>query len=481
MGISFTSSVGSFADPGRSFANLEADLVANLVTASTDIAMLIDGSGTITDVSLADEALLGPVGKSWIGRRFVDVVTAESRAKVEKLLAESKGIEIGSRREVNHPIPGGEDLPISYTVLTLSTDGQQRLALGRDLRAIAVLQQKLVETQLAMESDYARLRNAEAQYRVLFDTASEAIIIVDAASRKVLEANTVARRTIEPDGRRMLGIELESLFAERSRRDLEELIAATRASGESEICDLILAGGDKPIAVAANFYRQQGAMRISLRFGRASQGSLDPGAHDLIAKAGRELPDAIVVTNVDLEIVAANESFLDLAEIATSAQATGRSFAEMIGRRGVEMGLVKTAVDTNRTVRNFSTVMSTAFGASVDVELSGTAMNESGTRFYGFSLRRVSRNQPTSSAAEPLRSANDMTGLVGRVPLRDIVRETVDIIEQLCIEAALDLTRNNRASASEMLGLSRQSLYSKLRRYNIGDLTAEDADDSASN
>ena len=480
MGISFPSAGGSFADPGRSFANLEAALVANLVTASTDIAMLIDGSGTITDVALSDEALLGPVQKSWIGSRFIDVVTVESRRKVEKLLAESKGIEIGSRREVNHPIPGNDDLPISYSVLTLSPDGQ-RLALGRDLRAIALLQQKLVETQLSMESDYARLRNAEAQYRVLFDTANEAIVIVDAANRKVLEANTVARRTIEPDGRRILGAELENLFAARSRRDLEELIAATRASGESESADLVLSGGDKSIPVIANFYRQQGATRISLRFGRTAQGRLDPGSHDLIAKAGRELPDAIVVTNADLEVVAANESFLDLAEIATSGQATGRSFGEMIGRRGVEMGLVKTAVDTNGTVRNFSTVMSTAFGASVDIELSGTAMNEGGTRFYGFSLRRVSRSQPTSSAAEPLRSANDMTGLVGRVPLRDIVRETVDIIEQLCIEAALDLTRNNRASASEMLGLSRQSLYSKLRRYNIGDLTAEDADDSASN
>ena len=59
---------------------------------------------------------------------------------------------------------------------------------------------------------------------------------------------------------------------------------------------------------------------------------------------------------------------------------------------------------------------------------------------------------------------------LGRVPLRDIVGETTDVIEQLCIEAALELTSDNRASASEMLGLSRQSLYVKLRRYGLGDL-----------
>ena len=50
------------------------------------------------------------------------------------------------------------------------------------------------------------------------------------------------------------------------------------------------------------------------------------------------------------------------------------------------------------------------------------------------------------------------------------MRETTDVIERLCIEAALELTRDNRASAAEMLGLSRQSLYVKLRRYGLGDL-----------
>jgi DNA-binding NtrC family response regulator len=47
------------------------------------------------------------------------------------------------------------------------------------------------------------------------------------------------------------------------------------------------------------------------------------------------------------------------------------------------------------------------------------------------------------------------------------VSETTDLIEQMCIEAALELTGDNRSSAAEMLGLSRQSLYVKLRRFGI--------------
>jgi len=68
----------------------------------------------------------------------------------------------------------------------------------------------------------------------------------------------------------------------------------------------------------------------------------------------------------------------------------------------------------------------------------------------------------------------ELSRLVGRMPLKDIVGETVDMIEKMCIQSALTLTHNNRASASEMLGLSRQSLYVKLRRYGmVSDQDAE--------
>ena len=71
------------------------------------------------------------------------------------------------------------------------------------------------------------------------------------------------------------------------------------------------------------------------------------------------------------------------------------------------------------------------------------------------------------------RSVEQLTELVGRVSLKELVVETTDMIEKLCIEAALELTQDNRAAAAEMLGLSRQSLYVKLRRYGLGDLPVD--------
>ena len=67
------------------------------------------------------------------------------------------------------------------------------------------------------------------------------------------------------------------------------------------------------------------------------------------------------------------------------------------------------------------------------------------------------------------RSVDHLTNLVGRMPLKDIVRDSTTLIERLCVEAALKLTDDNRASAAEILGLSRQGLYSKLKRFGIDD------------
>jgi DNA-binding NtrC family response regulator len=94
---------------------------------------------------------------------------------------------------------------------------------------------------------------------------------------------------------------------------------------------------------------------------------------------------------------------------------------------------------------------------------------------YGFVIRLIGRRIHEAPAAEHdlPRSVEQLTDLVGRMSLKDIVRESTDLIERLCIEAALSYTSDNRASAAEILGLSRQSLYSKLHRYGLGNLAGD--------
>jgi DNA-binding NtrC family response regulator len=78
------------------------------------------------------------------------------------------------------------------------------------------------------------------------------------------------------------------------------------------------------------------------------------------------------------------------------------------------------------------------------------------------------------AGAEYPRSVEQLTELIGRKTLKEIVRESTELIERMCIEAALTHTSDNRASAAEILGLSRQSLYSKLHRFGLGNFDDKD-------
>ena len=88
---------------------------------------------------------------------------------------------------------------------------------------------------------------------------------------------------------------------------------------------------------------------------------------------------------------------------------------------------------------------------------------------FAFVIRDLSRHV---GAREPGPSVDgeamqNVIDLVGSAPLKELVAATADVVERMCIETAVQLTNNNRAAAAEMLGLSRQSLYVKLRKYNL--------------
>ena len=129
------------------------------------------------------------------------------------------------------------------------------------------------------------------------------------------------------------------------------------------------------------------------------------------------------------------------------------------------------------SVRLFATTLRGEYGAAAEIEVSGgggaaAASSPASASPSAHVGRRLAAE--TRAGRELPRSVEQLTELVGRVPLKDLVRETTDVIERLCIEAALELTGDNRASAAEILGLSRQSLYVKLRRYGLGDLGPEE-------
>lgn len=473
------SAVNRFKAPQAMLGDLDAEVAATMIEAAADVALVLDRDGIIRDLAVAsDELAAEDYAKRWVGQHWVETVTAESRTKVEELLRDAAARSELRWRQVNHPSNGGPAVPVRYFALPLGKDGRI-IAIGRDLRAMAMLQQRLVDAQIAMEREYARLRQAETRYRYLFQLTSEGVLVVDANARKVLEANPAAGRILGAATDRLVGRAFPFDLDAPSKAAVQKLMTTVLATGRSDEICVRTADKDREWRMDISLVRQQAAALFLVRViphPEHGDAACVPKSKAHFIKLLDSVPDGLVVTDPDGQILAANIAFLDLAQLATEDQARGQPLERFIGRAGVDVNVLMANLREHETVRLFATSMTGVLGTQVDVEISAVAVLQGDPPCFGFVVRNVGGRLPSPPPAAQRvlpRSVEQLTELVGRVPLKDLVRETTDIIERLCIEAALELTGDNRASAAEMLGLSRQSLYVKLRRYGMGELGAE--------
>jgi transcriptional regulator PpsR len=470
--------VRAFRAPATSLGHLDAEAAAGLVVAAADLALVLDEGGAIRDIGFGSEELARELdgAAGWVGRPWIETVARDSRVKVEALLGPPGSAETPRWRHVNHLLAEGTALPVLCAIAPVGRAGR-RVVFGRDLRPLSQVQQRLVEVQQAMERDYSRLRQAETRYRLLFQMSVDPLLVVDAESLRVLEANPTAQRLFAGAARRLPGRPLVELFGAEDRAPLQALMATLRAAGRAEELRARLGEEGPEVVVSASSFRQEGGLLflVRLEMAAAETGAM-PEAQAKLLKAVEGVPDAFVVVDGSARIVAANAAFAEMAQLASEDQARGAPLERWLGRQGVELEVLLATLRNRGAVRLYASTLRGDLGSQTEVEISAVSVLHGGQPCYGFSIRDVGpRARPAPRLANgATRSVEQLTELIGRVPLKDLVREATDAIERLCIEAALDLTGDNRASAAEMLGLSRQSLYVKLRRYGLGDLGADD-------
>lgn len=467
-----------FGAPESTLGTLGASAVGGLLTVANDITLVVDEHGIVRDLSSSIEDPPGDALAAWTGRALVDIVGVESRSKIDSMLRDLASSGSGPRwRQINVTVDGGVNLPLSVAAVAIG--GGRSLVCGRDLRAIAALQQRLVEAQQAMERDYWKFRHAETRYRHLFQVASEAVLVVDATTQKVLEANPAVARLIGDGGPHGLVGQIFPLGMDaRSVEGISSLLAGVRATGRAESARAELLDARGEVTVSVSMYRQDRTAHFVVRVSPAqAESTVDTSTSTsaMLLKLVQTAPDCLVVTDIDGRVISANAAFVELAQLTTEEQVRGETLDRWLGRTGVDLSVLISNLRQRGAVRLFATTLRGEYGAVSDVEISATMVPHGERPFLGFTIRDIGRRLTgdTRSKRELPRSVGQLTELVGRVPLKDIVGETSDLIEQLCIEAALELTHDNRASAAEMLGLSRQSLYVKLRRYGVGDLPAD--------
>ena len=452
-----------FGDSAELFADLDGDAAARLAMVAGDIALILDDTGRIVDGTANPKDF--PSFEQWIGRDWLDTVTPESRPKVMEMLAGARKGQTQAWRQVNQLVEGGE-IPIRFALVSTG-QGNRSIALGRDMRDAAALQQRLLQAQQSLERDYLRLRHVEARYRLLFELSSEPVAIVEADGYRVREANPAFHDVLKARPGSLAGVRLPALVSRASRDPLIAFLGSAMATMTVSPITIELADEKGAVDLSASGFRQQGSQYLLVRLAREAVPEVATASVAL--DAIEAMPDAFVLADGAMAIVAANLAFVELIGAASLDQIRGHALGEFVGRPGIDLELIGGQLAKHGIARNVATVVHAREGAEGEpVELSAVA-TAGDDPHYGLVIRPVGRRlrdlPPT--AQEMPRSVEQLTELVGRMALKDIVRESTDLIERLCIEAALSYTQNNRASAAEILGLSRQSLYSKLHRYGF--------------
>ncbi len=189
--------------------------------------------------------------------------------------------------------------------------------------------------------------------------------------------------------------------------------------------------------------------------------------------------DAYVVTDMNGKILTINQTFQEMTQEEKSSDLIGEPIDNWLGRSSIDLRVILNNLKEKISIKHYVTsIIPKGDSHGIEVELSAVKVVGESEEYIGFSIRHIGQrvSQRNQNNSDLKQTATKLTELVGRVPLRDIVSETTDMIEKMCIMSALDLTLNNRVSASEMLGLSRQSLYIKMRRFGITDPNGSESD-----
>jgi len=406
----------------------------DIVMSVSDLTLVVATDGTILDSAFSGGSVFEEIGKSWRGENWRETVTDETKIKVDSLLVDRPDDNQLVWRQVNHFTQGEIDIPVSYAIV--GQNGSDHLiAVGRSMQKIAEEQRRLMNSQLSMERSYVRLQSSEMRYRQIFQLTNEAMLVVDGRTLKIIEANAAASRLFGGATNKLEGRKIRDLLM-ASNVDVADVLMQAALTGDA-LKEVTIAGREN---------------------------------HQFF-KAIRAMPDGFVMANAEGRIVSANNAFSGLLQVPNIERLLDDKLDNWFDRTGVDCNVLMSNLKKYGKVRRFSTALRGEAGLVENVEISAVEVSNGKVPLYGFVVRAVGMTDkptPMNDGLLPY-SAEQLTGLVGHMSLKDVVRETTSVIERLCIEAALELTGDNRASAAQLLGLSRQSLYDKLGRYGFDD------------
>ncbi len=451
---------------------IEPQYLTGILSAASDLAFVVSRDGKVNSILVDNQKRNRPQTKHWARKPMQNFLTSECVPKFEDALkAVADFGHVARPVELNHTDKEDWQYPVRYTFHAVGPDSSV-LMLGHDMRLVAETQEQLIQAQFALERGYEERREYDARYRMLMASTRDAFVFVSASDGRIRDLNAAAASLLGSTSEELIGAPIAQEFKHRRRGEfLDTLLGLAMSDFDNDI-QAQTVRGRREVSITPTVFRAAGERLIICRLHPENEDiqSDDQLQQNLVALF-RKSTDAIVLSDTRGVVQDVNEAFLEIADVARLSDVKSRSLAEFLQRGQIDLSVMLENAMRSGHMRVYATKLVNDYGPRAAVEISVVYINESDRPMVGFIFRDASRAEAirsTSKAANQAGNPNhSVVELVGSAPLKEIVAETSEVIERMCIETAVELTRNNRAAAAEMLGLSRQSLYVKLRKYGI--------------
>ena len=455
---------------------ISADKAKELFSNSCDISILINRVGIVLDIFVNQNFRIPTNTKDWLHKNIKNYLTPESIEKLANLLINAWEPQNTNERpiELNHIDDTNWEFPIAYSVTIL--DEKTILLSGRDLRIIAEMQQQLINSQLSLEKEYEKYKGYDTRFRVILENSDEHILLVDAHNCQITDANASAAKLLGLDVDSLINSELHLAFKNQDKESLLTTLKSKNGLVPIKPGKYVVKNGNREVMIFPTVFRANNDMLIICKLAPI-ESYLSATEEFLAALQSLYInsPDGIIFTDTTGSISYANESFLSICDVPDVNDIRSKSLGDFLARGGIDLKVLIENTVAKGVMQFYSSKIQTNFGRQTLVEISATFLGEKNNPAFAFVIKDTSHLDLNRNGTDTVseKALQNVMKLVGSAPLKELVADTSDVVERLCIETAIELTRNNRVAAADMLGVSRQSLYVKLRKY---DLMSKDVD-----
>ncbi len=289
-------------------------------------------------------------------------------------------------------------------------------------------------------------------------------MLVSASNRTIVEANQAATKVLGL----FPGNEFIPDLQPRDQKALQAMLDTVHAHGRAPSIVLHLGPNNALWTLRAILMSTEAGAFYLFQIAAVGAEASKPESKEpfSIDELMRRLPDGFVIVDSAGLVQRANDAFLDLTQIEVKSAVIGQSLGRWLTEPGADLEAVIGLVRKHGAVKMLTTRLRGELGVSTEVEISAVGDKNTGADFFGIVIRDVTRRRGGDSLPGAT-FANTNSEDLGTMTLEQIVKASTESIERYNIALALQQSEGNRTVAARRLGLSRQSLHTKLNKYSF--------------